>query len=273
MVAIICLFESSVFDRAVHVTVLWGVIMEETTKVIIGWAWHSGPFCPWDSPGKNTRVGRRALLQGTFPARDRTRVSCTAGGVFTIWAPREARVDPSSCCPLSVTLHLTGRRLFQEHHQVLLSFDMTFSDCSSQVLLSFCILQLEWHLPKEGIYFTDEYQNNNLKLFFFFICICTRWREGEEVGRDISACMNCMNSVHHVRTVHQSTVTQDTSETCRGVGGCVCQQEQERDQEAIALLPQAHFFKSSMDTLDLSLWVFTGSGARTTFWIAATAEF
>ena len=69
--------------------------------------------------------------------------------------------------------------------------------------------------------------------------------------RDISACMN---SAHNVRTVHQSIVTQDTFETCgvgRWVGVCVCQQE--RDQEVIALLPQAHFFKSSVDTLDLSL--------------------
>ena len=24
-------------------------------------------LCPWDSPGKNTRVGFHALLQGTFP--------------------------------------------------------------------------------------------------------------------------------------------------------------------------------------------------------------
>ena len=24
------------------------------------------PFCPWDSPGKNTRVGSHALLQGIF---------------------------------------------------------------------------------------------------------------------------------------------------------------------------------------------------------------
>ena len=32
---------------------------------------------------------------------------------------------------------------------------------------------------------------------------------------------------------------------------CMCQQERERDQEVIALLPQAHFSKPSMDTLDL----------------------
>ena len=41
---------------------------------------------PWDSPGKNTRVGCHALLQGSSQARDRTLVSCgscIAGGFFT----------------------------------------------------------------------------------------------------------------------------------------------------------------------------------------------
>ena len=42
----------------------------------------------WDSPGKNTGVGCHALQP-----RDRTRVSRTAGGFFTIWAPREAQQD------------------------------------------------------------------------------------------------------------------------------------------------------------------------------------
>ena len=27
----------------------------------------TSPLCPWDSPGKNTGVGCRALLQGIFP--------------------------------------------------------------------------------------------------------------------------------------------------------------------------------------------------------------
>ena len=41
------------------------------------------PLCPWDSPGKKTGVGCHFLLQGSSPPRDRTRVSCTAGGVST----------------------------------------------------------------------------------------------------------------------------------------------------------------------------------------------
>ena len=38
-----------------------------------------------DSPGKNSRVGCHALLQGIFP----TQVSHVAGRFFTIWATRE----------------------------------------------------------------------------------------------------------------------------------------------------------------------------------------
>ena len=33
-------------------------------------------LCPWDSPGKNTGVGYRALLQGIFQPRGRTHMSC-----------------------------------------------------------------------------------------------------------------------------------------------------------------------------------------------------
>ena len=38
-----------------------------------------------DSPGKNTGVGCRALLQGIFP----TQVPCTVDSFFTIWATRD----------------------------------------------------------------------------------------------------------------------------------------------------------------------------------------
>ena len=44
-----------------------------------------------DSPGKNTRVGCHALLQGSSQPRDWTQVSLTAGRFFTIWATREAQ--------------------------------------------------------------------------------------------------------------------------------------------------------------------------------------
>ena len=88
-----------------------------------------GLDCPWNSPGKNTGVGSLSLLQGIFPTqgskqglphcrwilyqlshlrsprmlkwvaypffsgssrpRNRTRVSCIAGGFFTNWAIRD----------------------------------------------------------------------------------------------------------------------------------------------------------------------------------------
>ena len=43
-----------------------------------------------DSPGKNIGVGSLFLLQGSPQPRNRTRVSCIAGGFFTSWATREA---------------------------------------------------------------------------------------------------------------------------------------------------------------------------------------
>ena len=48
-------------------------------------------LCQWDSPSKNTGVGCHFLLQGIFLTRDGSRVSCTAGRLFTDWAMREAR--------------------------------------------------------------------------------------------------------------------------------------------------------------------------------------
>ena len=91
-----------------------------------------GVYSPWNSPGQNTGVGSLSLLQGIFPTqgsnpglpncrqilyqlsyqgsprilewvaypfssgssqpRNRTRVSCIAGGFFTNWAVREALI-------------------------------------------------------------------------------------------------------------------------------------------------------------------------------------
>ena len=42
-----------------------------------------------NSPGKNAGVGWRAFLQGIFPPKNRTGVSCIAGGFFTSWAAGE----------------------------------------------------------------------------------------------------------------------------------------------------------------------------------------
>ena len=47
-------------------------------------------MCARYSPGQNTGVGRLPLLQGIFPIRNRTWVSCITGGFFTSWATGEA---------------------------------------------------------------------------------------------------------------------------------------------------------------------------------------
>ena len=43
-----------------------------------------GLLGPWDSPGKNTRVGCHFLLQQILPPRDRTQVSHITGRLFTV---------------------------------------------------------------------------------------------------------------------------------------------------------------------------------------------
>ena len=41
----------------------------QTSNCIGRWIPSTGLLCPWDSPGKNTRVGCHALLQGIFPTQ------------------------------------------------------------------------------------------------------------------------------------------------------------------------------------------------------------
>ena len=53
--------------------------------------WLTRVLSPWDFPGKSTEVGCHCLLQGIFPTRDRTRISCIAGRCFTVWATRKAQ--------------------------------------------------------------------------------------------------------------------------------------------------------------------------------------
>jgi len=62
--------------------------------------WPRGPkptkrLCPWHSLGKNTTESSHSLLQGSFWSRDRTPVSCLAGGFIIIWASKEALPVPS----------------------------------------------------------------------------------------------------------------------------------------------------------------------------------
>ena len=52
-------------------------------------------LCPWDSPGKNTRVGNISFSRGSSRLRGWTWVSRTAGRFFTVWATRVSRALPS----------------------------------------------------------------------------------------------------------------------------------------------------------------------------------
>ena len=51
--------------------------------------WPARLLCPWNSPGKNTRVGSHPLLQGIFSTSNQTWVSGVACRFFTIRATRE----------------------------------------------------------------------------------------------------------------------------------------------------------------------------------------
>ena len=49
-------------------------------------SWDSGLLCPWDSPGKNTRVDCHFLLRGSSWPRNQTWVSSILDRYFTNWA-------------------------------------------------------------------------------------------------------------------------------------------------------------------------------------------
>ena len=55
-----------------------GGIWSESHSVVSNSLW---PLGLWNFPGQNTGVGSHSLFQEIFP-RDRTQVSCVAGGFF-----------------------------------------------------------------------------------------------------------------------------------------------------------------------------------------------
>ena len=70
----------------------------ESRSVMSNSLWPHGLYSPWNSLGQNTGVGSLSLLQGIFSLmefqpRNRTGISCIAGGFFTNWAIREGRVQ------------------------------------------------------------------------------------------------------------------------------------------------------------------------------------
>ena len=48
-----------------------------------------GPYSPWNSPGQNTAVGSRSLLQGIFPTQGSNPGLHIASRFFTSWATRD----------------------------------------------------------------------------------------------------------------------------------------------------------------------------------------
>ena len=134
-----------------------------------------GPYsirllCPWDSPGKNTRVGCHSLLQGIFPTqgpRDQTRVSyisCTCRWVLYHWhhLGRPLRMIclhklfgillfkksisfPHLCMCLNISLIVwTHGYLFVLMFLLLEMFQLCHRELFLSALLSF------WHTPRHS---------------------------------------------------------------------------------------------------------------------------
>ena len=118
------------FQFALHECWIWLVKVAQSCPTLFDVMVPARHLCPWNPPGKNTRVGSLSLLQGIFPTqglnpglphcrwilyqlshqgsprilewvaypfssgsswpRNQTGVSCIAGEFFTSWATREA---------------------------------------------------------------------------------------------------------------------------------------------------------------------------------------
>ena len=55
-------------------------------------------LCPWNSPGKNIRVGSHSLLQRISPTQEPNPGLLHCSRFFTIWAPREAAANNIFAC-------------------------------------------------------------------------------------------------------------------------------------------------------------------------------
>ena len=85
-----------------------------------------GPYSPWNSPGQNTGVGSRSLLQGIF----QTQVSHIAGGFFTSWATREAqRNEPKEIYKLLPWPNLVKRNTVHQHDAFFCKANVTSDKC------------------------------------------------------------------------------------------------------------------------------------------------
>ena len=65
---------------------------------------------PWNSPGQNTGVSSLSLFQGSSQPRDRTRVSCVTGRLFTNWAIRKAQISANFRYPSKNKQHQNTKK-------------------------------------------------------------------------------------------------------------------------------------------------------------------
>ena len=62
----------------------------ESHSVVSDSLWPHGLYSPWNSPGQNTAVGSRSLLQRIFPTQG-SNPGRIVGGLFTSWDTRETQ--------------------------------------------------------------------------------------------------------------------------------------------------------------------------------------
>ena len=144
-----------------------------------------GLYSPWNSPGQNARMGSLSVLQRIFPtqgsspglphcrqilyqlshkgspkileweawsfsrgssrSRNRTRVSCIAGGSFINWAPREAQANHKNSARWVKSVanyYLTTRQVRERPMQSQLKIYMSRSNRGSM------IYEERWHKKK-----------------------------------------------------------------------------------------------------------------------------
>ena len=88
---------------------------------------HELYLCPWNSPSKNIGGVAIPFSRGSSWPRDTTRVSCTAGRFFTIWATKKA---------LYVCMHVYIEMFHKSDIHFYVYGSLTFSSCP---LLSFVV--------------------------------------------------------------------------------------------------------------------------------------
>ena len=71
--------------------------------------WDLMDYSPWNFPAQNTGVGTFPFARESSQPRDRTQVSCIAGGFFTSWATYML----PNCAPVYIVLTCTPSALYE----------------------------------------------------------------------------------------------------------------------------------------------------------------